>query len=123
MIDHFEINVVKFQECVCFYTVVLKPLNIELKWSDESAAGYGEAGSDRTVFLIEQSALSQSCHIAFIAPDSHSVDKFHIAGVEGGYVCNGKPGIRAQYAPDYYAAFLRDPDGNNIEAVARDQTG
>jgi len=46
------------------------------------------------------------------------VDEFHQAGVRAGFVCNGQPGLRPHYAPNYYAAFLRDPDGNNIEVLA-----
>ena len=119
MFDHFEIKVLKFDECVRFYSIVLQPLYIELKWSDDSAAGFGSAAEDKTRFLIEKQTGSSVCnvHIALKAASEAVVNKFYIAGVEQGYVCNGKPGLRDNYAPNYYAAFLLDPDGNNIEAV------
>ncbi|KAK4038534.1 hypothetical protein C8A01DRAFT_17398 [Parachaetomium inaequale] len=56
-------------------------------------------------------------HIAFVAKDRASVEAFHKAAVAAGGKCNGEPGVRAQYGPMYYAAFVRDPAGNNIEAV------
>lgn len=117
MIDHFEIRVVRFDECVEFYSKVLLPLKIEKKWSDNSAAGFGEIAESKVRFLIEKSELSTPCHIAFAAPEKIAVDSFHNIGVENGYVVNGKPGIRENYAPNYYASFLFDPDGNNVEAL------
>ena len=119
MFDHFEIKVLKFDECVRFYSIVLQPLYIELKWSDDSAAGFGSAAEDKTRFLIEKQAGSSVCnvHIALKAASESVVNKFYTAGLEQGYVCNSKPGLRDNYAPNYYAAFLLDPDGNNIEAV------
>ena len=56
--------------------------------------------------------------VAHAASSAAQVDEFHQAGVRAGFVCNGQPGLRPHYAPNYYAAFLRDPDGNNIEALA-----
>lgn len=119
MIDHFEIKTKRFERCKNFYTAVLRPLNIELKWSDEAAAGFGCTGLDKVGFLIEKSESQSSSplHLAFTAADERSVKQFHQAGIAGGYTCNGKPGIREIYSPNYYAAFLFDPDGNNIEAV------
>ena len=117
MIDHFEIKVVDFDACVAFYSKVLITLGIELKWSDEAAAGFGLVGEPNTRFLIEKGAQSAPCHIAFKANDKASVEAFHKAGIEAGFTCHGEPGLREHYAPNYYAAFLYDPDGNNIEAV------
>ncbi|WP_201772639.1 VOC family protein [Endozoicomonas numazuensis] len=51
------------------------------------------------------------------ATSKAAVEQFHQAGISGGFQCNGEPGVREQYAPGYYAAFLLDPDGNNVEAV------
>lgn len=120
MIDHFEIKVDKFERCVEFYEGVLNPLGIELKWSDESAAGYGEFGDDeRVLFLIEKGVPASALHIAFKAADESAVKRFHKAGCKVGCQCNGKPGPRPDYSPGYYAAFLYDPDGNNVEAVFR----
>ncbi len=117
MIDHFEIKVVDFDACIAFYSKVLTPVGIELKWSDEAAAGFGLVGEANTRFLIEKGGQSAPCHIAFKANDKASVEAFHKAGIEAGFTCHGEPGLREQYAPNYYAAFFYDPDGNNIEAV------
>ncbi len=118
MIDHFEIKVVDFDACVAFYSKVLTPLGIELKWSDETAAGFGLINEPNTRFLIEMGDQSTPCHIAFKADDKVSIKAFHKSGIEAGFSCNGEPGLREHYAPNYYAAFLYDPDGNNVEAVA-----
>ena len=117
MIDHFEIKTVNFEQCRDFYSTVLQPLNIELKWSDEAAAGFGLAGEENVRFLIEKSDAICPCHIAFAATDESSVAEFYEAGIAAGFQGNGEPGLREDYAPNYYAAFLFDPDGNNVEAV------
>lgn len=109
MIDHFEIKVVDFDACVAFYSKVLTSLGIELKWSDEAAAGFGLVGEPNTRFLIEKGGQSAPCHIAFKANDKASVETFHKAGIEAGFTCHGEPGLREQYAPNYYAAFFMIP--------------
>ncbi|MDW2111434.1 VOC family protein, partial [Vibrio sp. 2089] len=109
MIDHFEIKVVAFEECRVFYKNVLEPLGIELKWSDENAAGFGLSSEPNVRFLIEKGVSNSTCHIAFSALDKRQVTAFHEAGLSAGGKCNGKPGLRSHYAPNYYAAFLIDP--------------
>ena len=83
----------------------------------DHAAGFGVKGSPKVGFLIEKSDQSVPSHLAFAALDESAVGRFHQAGIEHGFTCNGKPGLRKNYAPNYYAAFLLDPDGNNVEAV------
>ena len=117
MFDHFGIKVSDFENCVKFYQLVLHPLKIEMKWIEESAAGFGKKGNKKVVFLIEKSNTSSQVHTAFDGIDQAGVNKFHEIGKSSGYRCNGEPGLREHYAPNYYAAFLLDPDGNNIEAV------
>ena len=117
MIDHFEIKVVDFEGCKRFYETTLAALDIELKWANDTAAGFGEVGEGKVVFLVEKFDSRVPAHIAFSASSEAAVAQFHQSGVDGGFECNGKPGLRANYAPNYYAAFLLDPDGNNIEAV------
>ena len=117
MIDHFEIKVIKFELCVEFYSLVLSPLSIERKWDDRFAAGFGLTSEPKTRFLIEKSQSNSKTHIAFSASTKASVNSFHSIGLLNGYTCNGLPRLRKNYAPNYFAAFLLDPDGNNIEAV------
>jgi len=93
-----------------FYRIVLEPLGIEQTSSGE----YSEFGALSLVQRTPREAL----HIAFIATTRSAVRGFHRAGIEAGYRDNGAPGLR-DYAPDYYAAYLLDPDGHNVEAVYR----
>ena len=97
---------------------------------NDAGAGFGMADDDKVRFVIEKlgtggdrvghrSETSVPAHIAFAAKDEASVQRFYAIGIERGYVGNGEPGLRTHYAPDYYAAFLLDPDGNNVEAVVR----
>ncbi len=117
MIDHFEVKVVEFEKCLQFYSSALKPLGIELKWSDKTSAGFGLTGEPNVRFLIEKAESSTSSHIAFRAEDAASVASYYKMGLAASGVCNGEPGLREQYASNYYAAFLFDPEGNNVEAV------
>ncbi|MFM5086005.1 VOC family protein [Aeromonas media] len=118
MFDHVEIKVVCFDDCRRFYATVLVPLLIELKWADKDAAGFGRLGHDKVGFLIERGEPGAPCHLAFTASCAAQVDEFYQVGVRAGFACNGQPGLRPHYAPNYYAAFLLDPDGNNIEVLA-----
>jgi catechol 2,3-dioxygenase-like lactoylglutathione lyase family enzyme len=93
-----------------FYRIVLEPLGIEQTSSGE----YVEFGA----LSLVQRPPSETVHLAFIATTRSAVQEFHRAGREAGYRDNGSPGLR-DYAPDYYAAYLLDPDGHNVEAVHR----
>jgi len=97
------------------YTVVLDIKNIVI--------GYGTSVHD--MFEIRQANedahLSQSIHLAFNAIDTKSVDSFYRIALENNAQCNGKPGLRSEYEKGYYAAFIIDPDGHNIEAVYTDK--
>jgi catechol 2,3-dioxygenase-like lactoylglutathione lyase family enzyme len=93
-----------------FYRIVLAPLGIEQTSSGE----YLEFGA----LSLVQRPPRETLHIAFIATTRSAVRAFHRAGLEAGYRDNGAPGLR-DYAPDYYAAYLLDPDGHNVEAVHR----
>jgi predicted lactoylglutathione lyase len=101
---------------VRFYATVLAPLGIP-SWSEDS-------DSERLmcftrVNVVERKPPTTALHLCFVARSREQVDAFHRAGVEAGFRSNGAPGYRA-YSPGYYAAFLLDPDGNNIEALYRD---
>ncbi|STX81618.1 glyoxalase/bleomycin resistance protein [Legionella busanensis] len=93
------------------YPVVLDIKNV--------VVGYGTSSHD--MFEIRQfdkeSSLSNSIHLAFNASSIKSVDAFYYAALANGAKCNGKPGFRPEYEEGYYAAFVIDPDGHNIEAV------
>ena len=98
-----------------FYERALQPFGVRVV---QSSPGPGFAMDDRGDFwIMEQEMAAGSVHIAFAAPDRETVDAFHAAAVEAGGVDNGRPGLRPHYHSGYYAAFVLDPDGNNVEAV------
>jgi predicted lactoylglutathione lyase len=115
--DHVQIGVRDRDASKSFYAAVLAPLGIPIVWE----------GADYTQFAnlaLADREPTEAIHIAFSARSREEVDAFHRAGVEAGHRDNGGPGIREQYSSDvggrYYAAYLLDPDGNNVEAVYRE---
>jgi catechol 2,3-dioxygenase-like lactoylglutathione lyase family enzyme len=99
-----------------FYEAALAPLGIA-PVAEPPAGSAGFAAADGSDFWIEQAErASEGVHVAFAAPDRAAVAAFHAAALRAGGVDNGDPGLR-DYHPDYYAAFVLDPDGNNVEAV------
>jgi catechol 2,3-dioxygenase-like lactoylglutathione lyase family enzyme len=123
MIDHIGFPVSDYPRAKAFYERALAPLGytliIEVEQETEKgflAAGFGIDG--RPDFWIgAEGGLERPLHVAILAKDRASVDAFHTAALAAGGKDNGAPGIRAHYHPDYYAAFVLDPDGHNIEAV------
>ena len=109
MFDHVDLPVRDLQASAAFYRVVLAPLGIE-----QAAADAAEFGA---LSLVER-VPRERVHLAFVAESVAEVDAFYKAGVTSGYRSNGEPGLRS-YADDYYAAYLLDPDGHNVEAVHR----
>jgi len=117
MYDHIGLNVKDLDASVRFYTAALAPLGFVLCSRDESGAGFGPEGAAALWLYPGKPRAESATHVAFKAANRPAVDRFHRAGVEAGGRDNGRPGLRADYSPTYYAAFLFDPDGNNVEAV------
>lgn len=116
MIDHTSIGVSDYQRSRRFYLEALAPLGYEILTEfGEEAAGFGAEGySD---FWIERGGgNSPPVHVAFRASDRQTVERFHEAALRAGGNDNGGPGFR-DYDPGYFAAFVLDPDGHNIEVV------
>ncbi len=120
MLDHIGIYVQDFDKAKTFYSAALAPLGYALvsEFPEWSVAGFGVAG--KSDFWISQKEASENVHVAFNAADTATVDAFHGAALAAGGSDNGAPGYRSDYSPGYYAAFVIDPFGNNIEAVFHD---
>jgi catechol 2,3-dioxygenase-like lactoylglutathione lyase family enzyme len=118
VIDHIGIGVRDYDESRNFYERALGPLGLALVAeveADNRAAGFGRDGRDD--FWIHEGRPLGRMHVAFEAASRAEVDAFHAAAVEAGGRDNGAPGLRPEYSDTYYAAFVLDPNGNNIEAV------
>ena len=116
MLDHVAVPVSDFERSKRFYAQALSPLGYELIMEPSAtAAGFGRRG--KPDFWIGQGDPGQPFHIAFAAEDRVTVDAFYEESIAAGGRDNGGPGLRPHYHASYYAAFVLDPDGNNIEAV------
>jgi catechol 2,3-dioxygenase-like lactoylglutathione lyase family enzyme len=118
MLDHIGLRTKKFDALVRFYETCLAPLGYAKLSAYEGGAGFGKDEIPSLWIGASQDGPS-SVHLAFESPTRKAVDAFYDAAIAGGAKDNGKPGIRADYSANYYAAFLIDPDGNNIEAVCQ----
>ena len=117
MFDHVGIRVKDLDASVRFYTTALDPLGFELTSRDESSASFGARGTYTLWLLGGAPGATTPVHLAFTAGSRPAVDAFYREGLKAQGRDNGAPGVRKDYSPDYYAAFLFDPDGNNVEAV------
>jgi len=117
MYDHIGFKVKDLDTAVRFYAAALAPLGHIVVTHEASYAGLGPKGEPGLWLYAAKDAKSPGVHIALRAPDRAAVDRFHAEGLKAGGRDNGVPGLRLDYSPDYYAAFLIDPDGNNVEAV------
>jgi catechol 2,3-dioxygenase-like lactoylglutathione lyase family enzyme len=118
MLDHMGFGVSDYERSKAFYAQALAPLDISLLMEPiAEAAGFGKDG--KPFFWIESrgGAIRGRLHVAFAVDDRATVDAFHAAAVAAGGTDNGAPGVREIYHPNYYGAYVLDPDGHNIEAV------
>ena len=116
MYDHIGLKVKDVGASARFYRAALAPLGHVLASQDDAGAGLGPAGAP-ALWLYRAAETGSGTHVAFAASDRAAVDRFHAEGLKAGGRDNGGAGLRADYGPKYYAAFLIDPDGNNVEAV------
>jgi catechol 2,3-dioxygenase-like lactoylglutathione lyase family enzyme len=120
MINHISIGVRDIARTKRFYDSALAPLGYRCLSQSDGSLGYGR---DEAIALwigaVErpvQADAGSGLHVCFHAPTRNSVDKFHAAALKAGGRDNGKPGLRTDYGPRYYAAFVVDPDGYRMEA-------
>lgn len=126
MIDHVSISVSNLETSRNFYRDSLAPLGYAMVYDIEDVANWnvgingcsiGENGETR--LWLDGDNTPAYVHIAFKAATREVVDAWHVAAVAAGGKDNGAPGVREQYGPSYYAGFVMDPDGNNVEVVCK----
>ena len=115
-IDHIGLAVADYERSKAFYQRCLAPLGMSLIVEIDGWAGFGR-GDKADFWFGPDQVVAVPMHIAFHADSRAAVDAFYEAGLDAGGEDNGAPGLREIYHPDYYGAFLIDPDGHNIEAV------
>jgi catechol 2,3-dioxygenase-like lactoylglutathione lyase family enzyme len=113
MLDHIGLAVSDVAKSKSFFVSALAPLGYKVLMDFGEAVGLG---ADRPDFWIAKAPAAKS-HVAFTAPNRAAVKAFYDAAISAGGKDNGAPGLRTQYHPTYYGAFVYDRDGNNIEVV------
>ena len=111
--DHVDVFASDYAESVRFYETVLAPLGVPRVAENEDSTCFANLN------VVDRRPATQNLHLCFFTREREHVDAFHRAGIEAGFRSNGEPGYR-DYTPGYYAAYLLDPDGNNVEALYRD---
>jgi len=122
MFDHVKFGVSNYAVSKAFYLKALGPLGVEV--GSEGQPSYGieliRPNVKATLCLFETKEKPAHLHVAFAAESREQVDAFYRAALEAGGKDNGPPGLRPKYHANYYAAFVIDPDGHNIEAVCHE---
>jgi catechol 2,3-dioxygenase-like lactoylglutathione lyase family enzyme len=119
-LDHVAISTADYRKSLAFYEAALAPLGITtmIKFEGDEGNTAGLGSDTPFLWIGDGGKLTNGrLHIALAAPNRAAVDAFYAAAIAAGGVDNGGPGLRAHYHPTYYAAFVLDPDGHNIEAV------
>jgi catechol 2,3-dioxygenase-like lactoylglutathione lyase family enzyme len=124
LLDHVSISVGDLNKCVAFYDAIMQTLECVKVYQTESSLGYGvrcrageEDHSYLTVYESDKANTDDKRHWCFKADSREMVDRFYNAGIANDGICDGAPGIRSNYHPNYYSAYLYDPAGNRVEAV------
>jgi len=117
MFAHIGLHVRDLAASIRFYQTILLPLGHELCSRDETSASFGPREDPALYLYATQRGAASAVHVALRAKQRSAVRAFHERGLLAGGKDHGAPGVRTDYSPNYYAAFLLDPDGNNVEAV------
>lgn len=131
MLSHIFIGINDFQRAFAFYSGVMEELGLMLKFSDADKfwAGWMQSGVARPLFLIghpydgEAASPGNGQMVALLAPDRPAVDRCYKRAIASGGTDEGGPGLRPWYHPDYYGAYVRDPDGNKLCICCHDPAG
>jgi catechol 2,3-dioxygenase-like lactoylglutathione lyase family enzyme len=119
MIDHVGVRVQDFSRLVAFYREALAPIGYSVLMEFPDVAGLGTKGKP-DLWIMKTDKTPHPTHVAISAAERAHIDAFHAAGLTAGGTDNGPAGLRPDYHPHYYAAFILDPEGNNIEVVCHD---
>ncbi len=119
MLDHVGIEVSDLDRSKAFYSAALAPLDYTLAYEFDEGAGFS-SGEGIPDFWLRAGDPKTATHVAFHVKKRSAVHAFHEAGLAAGGTDNGAPGPRPHYGPTYYAAFVHDPDGHNVEAVCHE---
>lgn len=124
MIDHMGFAISDLERSKGFYDAALAPLGIAVimtvtpeQTGKGTAIGYGKDGNP-FFWIGDNEAVGEGTHVAFRVDSRREVEAFHAAALAAGGTDHGAPGLREHYGPNYYAAYVLDPDGANIEAVS-----
>ncbi|RYE81644.1 MAG: VOC family protein [Myxococcales bacterium] len=118
MIDHVSLVISSLDRTLAFYRAALGPLGYEVVMQPApGVAGMGANGKPDLWFAEKPDGVTTTNHLALVAGSRTTVDAFHAAALAAGARDNGPPGVRPHYHPNYYAAFVLDPDGHNLEVV------
>jgi catechol 2,3-dioxygenase-like lactoylglutathione lyase family enzyme len=120
VIDHVSVAVRDLAASALFYEAVLAPLGMTKLESRAATVGFGKQYPEFWINLrsaMQPVAAESGAHVCFRARSTDMIDAFHAAALKAGGASDGTPGLRPQHGEGYYAAFIRDPDGNRIEAV------
>jgi catechol 2,3-dioxygenase-like lactoylglutathione lyase family enzyme len=122
MIDHVSVRVSDFSRLLAFYREALAPIGYEVIMEYPGAVGLGAEGKP-DLWLMQTDQPLNPTHLALGTAARAPIDAFYAAGLAAGGTDNGPPGLRLDYHPTYYAAYVRDPEGNNIEVVCHAAPG
>lgn len=117
MLDHVTLHVSDWEKSMDFYVAALGSIGYEVLMEFPDMKMVGMGADKKADFWLNGDGAGKPTHVAFAAPDENTIQSFYEAALAAGGKNNGAPGPRAEYSPGYYAAFVLDPDGNNIEAV------
>ena len=117
VLDHLSLQVLDLPAALRFYDAVVQPLGYRRVLVFEALVGFGDEFPSFWVGVAADRIPNRPVHVAFTAPDRAAVDAFHAAAVELGAESLHEPRVWPEYHAGYYGAFVRDPDGNNVEAV------
>ncbi|MEM7246674.1 MAG: VOC family protein [Acidobacteriota bacterium] len=122
MFDHVKFGVRDFAASKSFYVKALEPIGVTdiTDWPPDGAE-LSQPEGESSLCLYQTDETPAHLHVAFVAENRHQVDAFHAAALAAGGKDNGPPGLRSQYSGRYYAAFVLDPDGHNIEVVCHEE--